>query len=356
MNVPSAQPPHTQTQRPHTAALLEDRFLAAAAVPLRRLGWAPHVDPYTGYGSTARVRILARMLLVPRNYRPSTADRRGFRAYLGFPAPGERTKVTVGGRTIELAADRAGYIDAEIEVALPPGVHDVTFEPAGPPPGGGPEPGRRSATPTTGRVHIVADDVTFGIVSDIDDTVMVTAVPRPLLAVWNTFLRSTSSRRAVPGMPDLYRSLAARYPGSPFVYVSTGAWNTASVLQRFLHRNGFPPGPMLLTDWGPTNSGWFRSGPEHKDASLDHLFAMFPDLTWLLIGDDGQHDEAIYSDFATRYPDHVRAVAIRQLTPGEAVLAGGRSQAREHRGDAATWVYAPDGAGLSAQLGDLGLL
>jgi len=28
--------------------------------------------------------------------------------------------------------------------------------------------------------------------------------------------------------------------------------------------DGFPEGPLLLTDWGPTNTGWFRSGREHK--------------------------------------------------------------------------------------------
>jgi phosphatidate phosphatase APP1 len=43
-------------------------------------------------------------------------------------------------------------------------------------------------------------------------------------------------------------------------YLSTGAWNVAPAVRRFLGRHGYPQGPMLLTDWGPTNTGWFRSG------------------------------------------------------------------------------------------------
>jgi phosphatidate phosphatase APP1 len=79
-------------------------------------------------------------------------------------------------------------------------------------------------------------------------------------------------------------------------------------------------------------------------------------MRWLLIGDDGQHDEEIYGDFASEHPENVAAIAIRQLSTSEAVLAGGRSRASDAAPDAATWVYAPDGAGLLEQLTTEGIL
>ena len=80
-------------------------------------------------------------------------------------------------------------------------------------------------------------------------------------------------------------------------------------------------------------------------------------MRWLLVGDDGQHDEEIYSDFAREHPDRVAAIAIRQLSTGEAVLAGGRSKAADRSETSGTpWVYAPDGAGISEQLTELGIL
>lgn len=61
-------------------------------------------------------------------------------------------------------------------------------------------------------------------------------------------------------------------------------------------------GPLLLTDWGPTNTGWFRSGQDHKRACLDRLAKDFPKIKWLLIGDDGQHDPEHSSGLRRRGP------------------------------------------------------
>ncbi len=72
------------------------------------------------------------------------------------------------------------------------------------------------------------------------------------------------ARRPVAGMAVLYERLHLRHPEAPFIYLSTGAWNVAPTLARFLGRNLYPPGPLLLTDWGPTAEGWFRSGRQHK--------------------------------------------------------------------------------------------
>ena len=77
-----------------------------------------------------------------------------------------------------------------------------------------------------------------------------------------------------------------------------------------------------MTDWGPTNTGWFRSGQEHKRAALHRLAREFPHIRWILVGDDGQHDPRIYGDFARDRPDLVEAIAIRELTPAEQVCPG----------------------------------
>ena len=72
-------------------------------------------------------------------------------------------------------------------------------------------------------------------------------------------------------------------------------------------------------------------------------------MRWLLIGDDGQHDVQIYGEFADAHPQNVAGIAIRQLTAGEAVLAGGRNPADESEHDV-PWMRSPDGAGLAEQL------
>jgi phosphatidate phosphatase APP1 len=107
---------------------------------------------------------------------------------------------------------------------------------------------------------------------------------------------------------------------------------------------------MLMTDWGPTNTGWFRSGQEHKSEALHRLAREFPKIRWVLVGDDGQHDPKIYGDFARDHPNVVEAIAIRELTSAEQVLSHGLPVSNEEfaprvRRDVPVH-RAPDGYGL----------
>jgi phosphatidate phosphatase APP1 len=201
-------------------------------------------------------------------------------------------------------------------------------------------------------VRVVGPDEDLGIISDIDDTVMVTALLRPLLAFWNTFVRQEGTRRPVPGMAVLFREIVRAGPDAFVVYVSTGAWNVAPVLDRFLARHDFPRGPLLMTDWGPTGEGWFRSGREHKRTQLRRLVDELPQLRWVLVGDDGQHDPLLYDEVVARAPTRVRAVVIRQLSPAEQVLTHGTPDPPSQRRGVARALRsvpvlrAPDGVGL----------
>jgi phosphatidate phosphatase APP1 len=312
----------------------------------RNAGYTAEVTPYAGYGSTTWVRVLGRVLLTKRSQRDTETPTgaRGWRNFIGVPIESARVRVELGGRSHEIQADRSGIIDAVVDVDLEPGWHRIGLS-------------SEDSQVATALVFVVDPQTSFGVVSDIDDTVMVTALPRPLLAAWHTFVVNEHARATTPGMPVLYERLSTRYPGAPFIYLSTGAWNVAPTLTRFLSRNLYPAGALLLTDWGPTADRWFRSGREHKRSNLQRLTREFPQIKWLLVGDDGQHDESIYRDFAAQHSDNVAVVCIRQLTPSEAVLAGSsfRGHARSG-GSPVQWLYASDGAGLADKLERIGLL
>jgi phosphatidate phosphatase APP1 len=161
---------------------------------------------------------------------------------------------------------------------------------------------------------------------------------------------------ATPGMAVLLDRLTVEHPEAPVIYLSTGPWNAAPTLARFLNRNMYPSGALLLTDWGLTQDRWFRSGQDHKLGNLHRLAAEFPHMRWLLVGDNGQHDEEIYSEFAQDHADKVAAIAIRQLSVSESVLAGGHSEDGDHSASSVPWIYSPDGAGMARQLRELQLI
>lgn len=327
-------------------ARLEYRFHSWRERRARARGLRPTVTPFPGYASTSWVRVLGRALIVPPGAGRRESDQesvRGWRSFVAIPVGYAQVTVTIGGERHDVVADRGGVIDRVIPANLEPGWHEFTMS-------------VENGDPIQTRAFVVGPDVRFGIVSDVDDTVMVTALPRPLIAAWNSFVVDEHARQPVPGMAVMLERVARDRPGSPVVYLSTGAWNVAPTLMRFLRRHVFPPGAMLLTDWGPTHDRWFRSGPEHKLANLRRLAAEFPAVKWLLVGDDGQHDEAIYTTFAAEHPRNVAAVAIRRLSPAEAVLAGGRSVVDDHTAADVPWVTDSDGAGLLDGLADVGLV
>jgi phosphatidate phosphatase APP1 len=331
------------TERPHLAGVVEDRWNAALAKALARRGWRHLVVPHTGYGGSGFVRVFARVLYAPPGTRPPSTDaarhRRGWRNFFTAEALGVPVTVTIAGERHAATTDRSGNLDVRVpNPGLAPGWHEVTVE-------------TETSAAASARVLVVDEAVEFGIVSDIDDTVLRTLLPRPLLAAYHTLVLQEQARLPVPGMADLYAGLLADRPGAPTFYISTGAWNTAGTLRRFLAGNGFPEGPLLLTDWGPTNTGWFRSGQDHKRGCLRGLVDDFPRIRWLLVGDDGQHDPAIYGEFARAHPDRVRAIAIRELSLGQQVLAHGTPLARvDERGSAVPEVRGPDGAALAERL------
>ena len=339
---------------------VEDQFHRDVIPVLKRRGWRPRVIAYDGYGSArpehagrdllrARAdggaatsdmaRVLARMVLRPRRapaegplFRsvpegvPTTVRdvqdvrelaatnlleaQRGWRLFVDAPVPYLPVTIRFGAVSVRTRADQEGYIDVVVRGhGLGPGWHEARIEATG------------AGTVTT-RILIVAPGPRLGIVSDIDDTAMVSHVPRMFVAAWNQLVKYTSSREPVPGMAELLTRIERAHPGTPVIYLSTGAWNVVPTHRSFFERHGFPAGPMLMTDWGPTNTGLFRSGIEHKRTELRRLMIDLPDVTWLLVGDDGQHDPLIYGEAAREHSDRVAAVAVRRLTPTEQVLAG----------------------------------
>ena len=316
----------------------------------RQRGDTPRILSFTGFGSRRWVQVFSRVLLSKPEWNEAEYItqilRDGVRGWQNFVSPPiayALVEIEVNGERHRVRADRNGVVDARVATELAPGWATVTLHVEG-------------AESSSQDVLIIDDTATNAIICDVDDTVWVTALPRPLTAAWNSFLLDEHARRPVAGMPVMLNRLAEKDAGTPVFYVSTGPWNVAHTLTRFMTRHLFPLGPMLLTSWGPTEDRWFRSGLAHKVNALARLADDFPQLTWTLIGDDGQHDPEIYTHFAHHHPGQVDAIAIRQLSAAEALLAGGRAEETQRATPGISWAYGPDGAALSFQLENSGIL
>ena len=234
--------------------------------------------------------------------------------HAGLRIVGAAVELRIGDHTATEITDNHGFANFSLPVPkLRTGWHDAhaVTTPI--------EDGESAAG--TGRVVKPALKAPFLVISDIDDTILLTGLTVGAAMVARTVLREASERAAIPGMAALYRGLARgiptragnRKPAPTFFYVSTGSWSFYPTLQEFVQLRGFPLGPMFLTDWGPTERYLRRSGAEHKRTAIRRLFDAYPTMPFVLVGDSGQRDPLTYEEVAREFPGRVRLILIRQV-------------------------------------------
>jgi len=172
----------------------------------------------------------------------------------------------------------------------------------------------------TGTGKIFVPHVTqIAVISDIDDTVLISHSSTLFKRLKVLFTRTPRSRKAFTGIVELYQWLAqvrtdAEMP-NPFFYVSSSEWNLYDDLVEFFRFNRLPEGSFLLNQvkrWYEL----FRTGKtKHQGKLLRILRIMkdFPHQHFILIGDNSQSDPGIYQSIAEKYPDRVMAVYIRSV-------------------------------------------
>ncbi|BDR54254.1 ABC transporter ATP-binding protein [Bombiscardovia apis] len=306
-----------------------DMWARASAALCRRMGWYPRVEPYVGYGTEHYSRLICRTVLAPPGPESASASR-GIWTALTVPAPHTRVSIAIDSEPLETVqlgdselydapdpsrnqsskfarSDRSGYLDLVAEHDLSVGPHQVTYH-----------VNERSLVP--GTLYTVASSARIGVISDVDDTIMVTQAPSRLKAGYNLLLSNPTKRASVPGMSVLYTRIRDLDVDMPFFYLSASPWNVERTIRLFIRDHGFPAGPLLLRDLDPRPKTFVPTTVQHKHEFIQQLMADFPKMRFILFGDDGQRDPTTYAEVVRRYPGRILAIGIRQLSPRESSL------------------------------------
>jgi phosphatidate phosphatase APP1 len=154
----------------------------------------------------------------------------------------------------------------------------------------------------------------FGVVSDLDDTVLRSSVTDLVAMARLTLLSNAHTRLPFEGVAALYRALRLGPDGrdsNPIFYVSSSPWNLYDLLEDFLDLQGIPAGPLLLKDWSPTT---LRDHEKHKLGVIRMLLATYPDLPFVLVGDSGERDPEIYRQIVREHPGRIWTIYIRDVS------------------------------------------
>ncbi len=167
------------------------------------------------------------------------------------------------------------------------------------------------------RVYVASDDSEYGIISDIDDTIVPTGSTRVREMLKTTFFHNAHSRVPFPGVVAFYKALVKGSTGNgnnPVFYVSSSPWNLYDFLMEFMRVHDIPQGPLMLRDIGPSKEYLIAgSNTDHKLLQVERIFKIISGIPFILIGDSGQHDAEIYLQVIKDFPGRIKMVYIRDV-------------------------------------------
>lgn len=216
-------------------------------------------------------------------------------------------RVTIAGGTWTVRSDAEGYftLRGDTPPQAHPGWNPALVEAAG------------GTARTDTELLIVAPGATLGIISDFDDTVIVSEVGDRSRLLKHSLLENYLQRRPVAGMADFYRGLLARNhlpEAAPVIYLTASPRQLQPGIRAFLARNGFPPGPIVAKKVSDGAGGDpLLDQAAYKTSRIERILADLPAVRFVLVGDDGEQDPETYRAIRAEHPSRIEAIYIRRV-------------------------------------------
>ena len=313
-----------------------------------------HLAAYRGFADQRGVELIGRVLaekplggpLEEASWWDNLLDT--YRRFESDEVPDVPLRLQYRGVAVDLHSDHEGYWHAAFD--SPGAMSDLLWDNA-------------SASLADGSlltpqpVLQVGPQARFGVISDIDDTILHSSITDWKTAAQLTFLHNARTRKPLPGVAALYRALQGRH--NPIFYVSSSPWNLYDLLEDFMELNGIPPGPIHLRDLGTDTGKFIKSaGHGHKLERADYLIKRFPQLRWVLLGDSGQADAELYAEAARTHGERIAAIYIRDVDPANDSTRDLGVDSYIHRieGTGVPMLRAADSLAMAQHAASLGLL
>lgn len=305
----------------------EAQYDAAKFRLQQRLGLGKIVIvPYLGHGTSQAIYLKGRVLRDKGILSPMEDDTiwrnmlNMYKRYQSDEIPGARLRARFGDLVQEVVTNVEGHFDLEFHPTTLPQTEDMWHEihlELLDYPGKEQNPAEPQTIEATGRVIVPPSDAEYGVISDIDDTVLRTDVVNLLAMARNTFLKNARTRLPFEGAAAFYDALrrGAGQTYNPIYYVTSSPWNLYDMIVDFFVVREIPLGPLFMVNLGLTQDQFITPGHrDHKLKTIQNLLDTHPTLPFILIGDSGQKDPEIYLEAIQTNPGRIAAAYIRDVT------------------------------------------
>lgn len=160
----------------------------------------------------------------------------------------------------------------------------------------------------------------YGIISDIDDTFLVSHSRNFFKKIYILLTKNIYKRKVFDKAVEFYSLLDKagiknKEKSNVLYYVSSSEWNLYHFITNFMELHHFPKGVLKLKSIKDSLFDFLGPGRgehEHKFYKIKHIMEFHPELKFILLGDDGQQDPSIYERICKIFSENVTAVYIRQ--------------------------------------------
>ncbi|MCD0467613.1 App1 family protein [Flavobacterium sp. ENC] len=160
----------------------------------------------------------------------------------------------------------------------------------------------------------------LGIISDIDDTFLISHTHNFFKKIYILLFKNVNDRKVFKDVVPHYQALSSagrnnKEEENAFFYISSSEWNLYNFIIKFTKIHQLPRAVILLKDIKRGITDFFMSGRgnhDHKFDKIKHVLEFYPNLKYVLLGDDSQHDPILYERICKIFPVTVTAVYIRQ--------------------------------------------
>ncbi|NJW52806.1 App1 family protein [Salinimicrobium oceani] len=162
----------------------------------------------------------------------------------------------------------------------------------------------------------------LGIISDIDDTFLISHTNNFFKKLYVILTQNINNREIFNDVVPHYQALSRAGQEengqfNSFFYVSSSEWNLYEFILQLTRKHKLPKAVIKLKSI-KTGLGDFlftgRGGHDHKFIKIKDIISFYPQLQYVLLGDDSQQDPHLYERVAKIFPMNVRAIYIRQTS------------------------------------------
>ena len=151
----------------------------------------------------------------------------------------------------------------------------------------------------------------IGVISDVDDTVVVSDVTHKAKLIYNTFFKNYKERKIVKEVEQKIKTILKNnklQEETAMFFISGSPHQLNNNIKNFLDYHNFQKHAVLTKIIHGEGKDSLHASIAYKYDKIVRLLKMYPRIKWVLFGDSGEKDAEIYLKVLKNYPQRIKEI------------------------------------------------